>query len=52
MTNLDNTLRSRDITLLIKVPIVKAVVFPVAMYEYESWGVKKAEHQRCDAFEL
>ena len=52
MTNLDNILKSRDIALLRKVCIVKAVVFPVVMYECESWTVKKAEHQRIDAFEL
>ena len=51
MTNLDSTLKSRDITLLTKVHIVKAMVFPV-MYEYESWTIKKAEHQRIDVFEL
>ena len=44
MTNLDSTLKSRDITLLTKVHLVKAMVFPVVMYEYESWTVKKAEH--------
>ena len=49
MTNLDSVLKSRDITLLTKVHIVKAVVFPV---RYESWTVKKAEHQRIEAFEL
>ena len=49
MTNLDSVLKSRDITLLTKVHIVKAVVFPV---RYESWTVKKAEHQRIYAFEL
>ena len=52
MTNLDNTLKSRDITLPTKVHLVKAVVFPVVMYGCESWTVKKAEHQRIDAFEL
>ena len=52
MTNLDSVLKSRDITLLTKVHIVKAMVFPVVMYGYESWTVKKAEHQRIDAFEL
>ena len=52
MTNLDNILKSRDITLPIKVHLVKAMVFPVVMYGYESWTVKKAEHQRIDAFEL
>ena len=52
MTNLDNILKSRDITLSTKVCLVKAVVFPVVMYGWESWTVKKAEHQRIDAFEL
>ena len=52
MTNLDSILKSRGITLLTKVRLVKAMVFPVAMYGYESWTVKKAEHQRIDAFEL
>ena len=52
MTNLDSTLKSRDITLPTKVRLVKAVVFPVVMYGWESWTVKKAEHQRIDAFEL
>ena len=52
MTNLDSILKSRDITLLIKVHIVKAMVFPVVMYGYESCIIKKAEHQRIDAFEL
>ena len=52
MTNLDSILKSRDITLPTKVPLVKAMVFPVVMYECESWTVKKAEHQRTDAFEL
>ena len=52
MTNLDNILKSRDITLPTKVPLVKAMVFPVAMYGCESWTVKKAESQRIDAFEL
>ena len=51
-TNLDSVLKSRDITLLTKVCIVKAKVFPVAMYGYESWTVKKAECLRVDAFEL
>ena len=50
--NLDNTLKSRDNPLLTKVHIVKAMVFPVFMYECESWTIKKAEHQRIDAFEL
>ena len=52
MTNLDNILKSRDITLSTKVPIVKAMVFPVVMYGWESWTIKKFEHQRIDAFEL
>ena len=52
MTNLDSILKSRDITLLIKVHLVKAVVFPVVMYGCESWTIKKAEHWRIDAFEL
>ena len=52
MTNLDNILKSRDITLPTKVHLVKAMVFPVVMYGCESWTVKKAEHQRTDAFEL
>ena len=52
MTNLDSILKSRDITLLIKVRLVKAMVFPVVMYGCESWTIQKAEHQRIDAFEL
>ena len=52
MTNLDSLLKSRDITLLTKVCIVKAMVLPVVMYGCESWTIKKAEHQRIDAFEL
>ena len=52
MTNLDSILKSRDITLLTKVCLVKAMVFPVVMYGCESWTIKKAEHQRTDAFEL
>ena len=52
MTNLDSILKSRDITLLTNVRLVKAVVFPVVMYGCESWTVKKAEHRRIDAFEL
>ena len=52
MTNLDSVLKSRDITLLTKVHIVKAVVFPVVTYGCESWTVKKAECQRIDTFEL
>ena len=51
MTNLDSLLKSRDITLLIKVHIVKAMVFLVVMYGCESWTMKKAEHQRNDAFD-
>ena len=50
MTNLDSMLKSKDITLLTKVRIVKATVFPVVMYGSESWIIKKAEHQRTDAF--
>ena len=52
MTNLDSILNSRDITLLTKVRLVKAIVFPVVMYGCESWTVKKAERRRMDAFEL
>ena len=52
MTNLDNILKSRDITLLTKVRLVKAMVYPVVMYGCESWTIKKSEHQRTDAFEL
>ena len=52
MTNLDSMLKSRDITLPTKVRIVKGMVFPVVMYSCESWTVKKAEHQRIDAFKL
>ena len=52
MTNLDSILKSRDITLPTKVHLVKAMVFPVVMYECESWTAKKAVHQRADAFEL
>ena len=52
MTNLDSTLKSRDITLPAKVHIFKAMVFPVVMYGCENWTVKKAEHQRTDAFKL
>ena len=52
MTNLDSILKSRDITLPTKARLVKAMVFPVVMYGSESWTVKKAEHQRFDAFEL
>jgi len=50
MTNLDSVLKSRDITLLIEVHTVKAMVFPVVMYGCENWTIKKAEHQRIDAF--
>ena len=50
MTNLDNILKSRDITLWTKVHLVKALVFPVVMHECESWSIKKAEHQRIDTF--
>ena len=50
--NLDSVFKSRDITLLTKVHLVKAMVFPVVMYGCESWTVKKAEHRRIDAFEL
>ena len=52
MTNLDSALKNRDITLPTMVHLVKAMVFPVVMYGCESWTVKKAEHQRIDAFEL
>ena len=52
MTNLDSIFKSRDITLPTKVRLVKAMVFPMVMYGCESWTVKKAEHQRTDAFEL
>ena len=52
MTNLDSILKSRDITLLAKVRLVKDMVFPVVMYGCESWTIKKAEHRRIDAFEL
>ena len=52
MTNLDSIFKSRDITLPTKVRLAKAMVFPVVMYECESWTVKKAEHRRIDAFEL
>ena len=51
MTNVDNILKSRDITLPTKVHLVKAMVFPVVMYGCESWTIKKADHQRIDAFE-
>ena len=52
MTNLDSILKSRDITLPTKVNLVKAMFFPVVMYGCESWTIKKAEHQRIDAFEV
>ena len=52
MTNIDSILKSRDITLLKKVHLVKDMVFPVIMYGCESWTIKEAEHQRTDAFEL
>ena len=52
MTNLDSTLKSRDIPLLTKVHIVQAMVFPIVMYRCESWAIKKAEHQKTDALEL
>ena len=52
MTNLNSILKSRDITLPTKVCIVKAVVFPVLMYGYESWIIKKAEHERTDVFQI
>ena len=52
MANLDRVLQSRDITLPTKVHLVKAMVFPVVVYGCESWAIKKAEHQRIDAFEL
>ena len=52
MTNLDSILKSRDITLPTKVRLVKVMVFPVVMYGCESWTIKKAEHQRDDAFKL
>ena len=52
MTNLDSIFKSRDITLPTKVHLVKAIIFPVVLYGYESWTIKEAEHQRIDAFEL
>ena len=52
MTNLDSILKSKDITLLSMVHLVKAIVFPVVMYGCESWTIKKAEHRRIDVFEL
>ena len=52
MTNLDSVLKSNDITLPTKVPVAKAIVFPVVMFGYESWTIKKAEHPKIGAFEL
>ena len=52
ITNLDSILKARDITLLTKVHLVKAMVFPIVMYGCKSWTIKKSEHQRIDAFEL
>ena len=52
VTNLDSIVKSRDITLLTKVHIVKAVFFPVVIYGYENWTIKKAEHRRIDAFAM
>ena len=52
MTNLDSVLKSRDITLLTKIHLVKAMAFPVVMYRCERWTIRKAEHQRIDAFKL
>ena len=52
MTNLDSIFKSRDITLPTNVRLIKSIVFPVVMYGCESWTIKKAEHQRIDAFEL
>ena len=52
MANLDSILKNRDITFLTKLHLVKAMVFPVVMYECDSWTIKKAEHRRIDAFEL
>ena len=52
MMNLDSIFKNRDITLPTKVHLIKAMIFPVVMYECESWTIKKAEHQRTDAFEL
>ena len=52
MTTLDSTLKSREVTLPTKVRLVKAMVFPIVMFRYESWTIKKAECQRCDAVEL
>ena len=52
LKNLDRILKSRDITLLTKVHLVKVMVFPIVIYGYESWTIKKVEHQRIDAFDL
>ena len=52
MTNLDSILKSKEITLLTKIRLVKAMIFPVVMYGCESWSIKKAEYRRIDAFEL
>ena len=52
MTNLDSILKSRDLTMLTKVHLIKAMVFPLVMYGCESWTIKKAESRRIDAFEL
>ena len=52
MTNLDSIFKSRDIALPTEVPLVKAMVFPVVTYEFESWTIRKAERRRIDAFEL
>ena len=52
VTNLDSILKSRDVSFLTKVLLVKAMAFPVVMYGFESWTIKKAEHQRIDAFRL
>ena len=52
MTNLDSILKSRDFTLTTKVWLIKAMIFPVIMYGCESWTIKKAEHQRIDAFKV
>ena len=52
VTNLDSVFKSRDITLPTKIHVVKAMVFPIVTYRYESWTIKKAEHQRIDVFEL
>ena len=52
MTNLDSILKSKDITLPTKVRLVKVMVFPVVMYEYENWTIRKAERQRIDAFDV